>query len=68
MNPSVLALKGGSFIGDSETQMQEGSGNGVSLSAQCLEPGQGAPALCTLMLNFNLLTSLILLVIDRIPV
>jgi len=29
MDPSVLALEGGSFTGDSETQMEEGSGNGV---------------------------------------
>jgi hypothetical protein len=70
MNPSVLALDGGSFTRDSETQMREGSGNGVSLSlgALCREYGQGAPALCTLMLNFNLLTSFILLVTDHIPV
>jgi len=67
MNPSVLALEWGTTTRDSETQMKEGSGNGVSLSLGALrrELGQGAPALRALILNFNLLTSFILLVTDH---
>jgi hypothetical protein len=36
---------GGLFTGDSETQMKEGSRNGVSVGAQRGEPGGRAPLL-----------------------
>jgi hypothetical protein len=60
---------GGSFSRVFERQMKEGCGNGASLSLEALrrQSGRGACALCTLMVNFNLSTSFVILVTDHIP-